>query len=142
MATVKIVTDSSAGLTDQEVKELNITIVPLSVMIDDTIYVERETITNEEFYQKMMTSKTLPKTSQPPLGTFVETFDKLGEDGSSVVCFNMLEAISGTVHTAEQAANLSKTDVTVVDSGTTDRGLVSGDWSRQAGPTRWPQRKY
>ncbi|KRM57124.1 DegV family protein [Secundilactobacillus malefermentans] len=124
MATVKIVTDSSAGLTDQEVKELNITIVPLSVMIDDTIYVERETITNEEFYQKMMTSKTLPKTSQPPLGTFVETFDKLGEDGSSVVCFNMLEAISGTVHTAEQAANLSKTDVTVVDSGTTDRGLA------------------
>ncbi|GAK47406.1 EDD, DegV family domain protein [Secundilactobacillus oryzae JCM 18671] len=124
MASIKIVTDSSAGLTDQEVKDLDITIVPLSVMIDDTIYIEQETITNDEFFQKMIHSKALPKTSQPPLGNFVETFDRLGEDGSQVICFNMLEAISGTVHTAEQAATLSKTDVTVIDSTTTDRSLA------------------
>ncbi len=36
----------------------------------------------------------------------------------------MLEGISGTVHTAEQAATISKTDVTVIDSGTTDRALA------------------
>jgi len=93
-------------------------------MIDDTIYVERESITNQEFIEKMKTSKTLPKTSQPPLGKFVETFDKLGEDGSSVICFNMLAAISGTVHTAEQAAQLSKTDVTVVDTQYTDQAMA------------------
>ncbi|AMV61545.1 DUF194 DegV family protein [Pediococcus damnosus] len=124
MAKVKIVTDSSCGVTDQEVQDYNITIVPLTVMIDDTIYVERETISNEEFLNKMQHSKALPKTSQPPIGKFVETFDKLGEDGSQVICFDMLEAISGTVHAAEQAAQLSKTDVTVVDSQTTDRALA------------------
>ncbi|AMV70243.1 DUF194, DegV family protein [Pediococcus damnosus] len=124
MAKVKIVTDSSCGVTDQEVQDYNITIVPLTVMIDDTIYVERETISNEEFLNKMQHSKALPKTSQPPIGKFVETFDKLGEDGSQVICFDMLEAISGTVHEAEQAAQLSKTDVTVVDSQTTDRALA------------------
>lgn len=124
MAKIKIVTDSSAGLTDQQIQDYNITIIPLTVMIDDTIYVERESITNKEFIDKMKASKVLPKTSQPPLGKFVETFDKLGEDGSSVICFNMLAAISGTVHTAEQAAQLSKTDVTVVDSQYTDQALA------------------
>ncbi|KRK38915.1 DegV family protein [Levilactobacillus parabrevis] len=124
MAKIKIVADSSAGLTDQQIQDYNITIIPLTVMIDDTIYVERESITNQEFIDKMKTSKTLPKTSQPPLGKFVETFDKLGEDGSSVICFNMLAAISGTVHTAEQAAQLSKTDVTVVDTQYTDQAMA------------------
>ncbi|MCH5463628.1 DegV family protein [Levilactobacillus tujiorum] len=124
MAKIKIVTDSSAGLTDQQIQDYNITIIPLTVMIDDTIYVERESITNKEFIEKMKSSKSLPKTSQPPLGKFVETFDKLGQDGSAVICFNMLAAISGTVHTAEQAAQLSKTDVTVVDSQYTDQALA------------------
>ncbi|WP_461243562.1 DegV family protein [Secundilactobacillus muriivasis] len=124
MATVKIVTDSSAGLTDEEVEKYHITIVPLTVMIDDVVYVERRTITNEEFIDKMESAKTFPKTSQPPLGDFIKVFDDLGADGSPVVCLNMLEAISGTVHTAEQAATISKSDVTVIDSQTTDRALA------------------
>lgn len=124
MANIKIVTDSSAGLTEQQIQDNHITIIPLTVMIDDTIYVERESITNKEFIDKMKTAKSLPKTSQPSLGSFVETFDKLGEDGSQVIFFAMLAAISGTVHTAEQAAKLSKTDVTVVDSQFTDQALA------------------
>ncbi|AEV95186.1 DegV family protein [Pediococcus claussenii] len=124
MAKIKIVTDSSCGITEEEKVKYDVSIVPLSVMIDDTVYVEGETISNEEFIKKMDKSASLPKTSQPPLGRFVDLFDKLGEDGSSVICFNMLEAISGTVHAAEQAATLSKTDVTVVDSQYTDRALA------------------
>ncbi len=94
MATVKIVTDSSAGLTDEEVEKYHITIVPLTVMIDDVVYVERHTITNEEFINKMEHSKVFPKTSQLPLGDFIKVFDELGADGSPIVCLNMLEAIS------------------------------------------------
>lgn len=123
MAKVKIVTDSSAQITDEELKQYGITIVPLTVMIDDTVYIDRDTITNETFVPKMLAAHDLPKTSQPPVGKFVEAFDQLGEDGSQVLCLNMLEAISGTVHAAEQAATLSKADVTVVDSQSTDRGL-------------------
>ncbi|GEP22707.1 DegV family protein [Lentilactobacillus diolivorans] len=123
MANVKVVTDSSVQLTDDEIKQYNITVVPLTVMIDGTVYVERETINNEQFVPKMLASKDLPKTSQPPVGKFVEAFDELGKDGSQVLCIDMLEAISGTVHAAEQAATLSKSDVTVIDSQSTDRGL-------------------
>ncbi|QZN92219.1 DegV family protein [Limosilactobacillus panis] len=124
MSKVKIVCDSSAGLTEEDIKKYNITIVPLTVMIDGTIYVERETITNDEFTKLMKNAKSLPKTSQPPIGKFVDAFDKLGEDGSEVLCVTMMESISGTVHAAEQAATMSKTKVTVYDSQTTDQGMA------------------
>ncbi|WP_040471490.1 DegV family protein [Lentilactobacillus kisonensis] len=123
MAKVKVVTDSSAQLSDEEVKQYDITVVPLTVMIDGTVYVERDTINNEQFVPKMLEAKDLPKTSQPPVGKFIEAFDEAGKDGSQVLCINMLEAISGTVHAAEQAATLSKSNVTVIDSTFTDRGL-------------------
>ncbi|GAB6092102.1 hypothetical protein JCM31185_03570 [Furfurilactobacillus curtus] len=124
MPNVKIVTDSSAGLTEAEISQYDIAIIPLSVMIDGTVYVERETITNEEFMTKMVAAKALPKTSQPPLGRFVEVFDQLGADGSPVLSINMMASISGTVEAARQAAQLSSSDVTVLDSQTTDRGLA------------------
>ncbi|MBD5806612.1 DegV family protein [Limosilactobacillus walteri] len=124
MAKIKIVCDSSAGLTDEEIKKYDITIIPLSVMIDGTVYVERETITNDQFPAMMQNAKALPKTSQPPIGKFVDAFDKLGEDGSEVLCVTMMESISGTVHAAEQAAGMTKTKVTVYDSQTTDQGMA------------------
>ena len=124
MSKIKIVCDSSAGLTDEEIKKYNITIVPLSVMIDGTVYVERETITNDQFPAMMKNANSLPKTSQPLIGKFVDAFDKLGEDGSEVLCVTMMESISGTVHAAEQAAGMTKTKVTVYDSQTTDQGMA------------------
>lgn len=124
MSQVKIVCDSSAGLTEEEIKKYNITIIPLTVMIDDTIYVERETITNDQFPEMMKNAKSLPKTSQPPIGKFVDAFDKLGADGSEVLCVTMMESISGTVHAAEQAATMTKTKVMVYDSQTTDQGMA------------------
>lgn len=124
MAKVKIVCDSSAGLTTEEIQKYDITIVPLTVMIDGTVYTERETITNDQFPEMMKKAKSLPKTSQPPIGKFVEAFDKLGEDGSEVLCVTMMASISGTIHAAQQAAELSKTKVTVYDSQTTDQGMA------------------
>lgn len=124
MAKIKIVCDSSAGLTDEEIKKYDITIIPLSVMIDGTVYIERDTITNNQFPKMMQEAHSLPKTSQPPIGKFVDAFDRLGADGSEVLCVTMMESISGTVHAAEQAAGLTKTKVTVYDSQTTDRGMA------------------
>lgn len=124
MAQIRIVADSSAGLTDEEIKNHHIIIVPLSVMIDGTMYVERETITNEQFPKMMANAKSLPKTSQPPVGKFVDAFDEAGADGSEVLCVTMMASISGTVHAAQQAANLTQSKVTVYDCGTTDRGMA------------------
>lgn len=44
--------------------------------------------------------KALPKTSQPPIGEFVELYDRLGEDGSEVISIHMTKGLSGTVEAA------------------------------------------
>ncbi len=72
----------------------------------------------------MAEAKALPKTSQPAPGTFLDVFNDLTADGSQVLCVNMLQAISGTVNSARQAAELSDGDVTVVDCDFTDRAMA------------------
>ncbi|WP_056989876.1 DegV family protein [Lacticaseibacillus camelliae] len=123
MANIKLVTDSSIQLTPEEIAKYDIHVIPLTIMIDSTVYVDGETITRAEFMDKMAAASALPKTSQPAIGTFLDTFNELTADGSEVLAVHMLEAISGTVNSARQAAELCKGKVTVVDSQFTDRAL-------------------
>ncbi len=124
MANIKIVTDSSVQLTPEEISKYHITVVPLTIMIDNTVYIDGETITREDFMDEMAAAHNLPKTSQPAIGTFTDVFDKLTADGSQVLAIHMTETLSGTVNSARQAAQLAKGKVTVVDSLSTDRGLA------------------
>lgn len=122
MAQVKIVTDSSVTIEPEVVKELNITIIPLSVMIDNVLYSDTD-LKEGEFLQLMQQSKNLPKTSQPPVGLFAEVFDELSKDGSQIVAIHMSHSLSGTVEAARQGASLSTADVRVIDSSFTDQAL-------------------
>ena len=122
MTQVKIVTDSSVTIEPEVVKELNITIVPLSVMIDGVLYSDAD-LKEGEFLHLMQQSKNLPKTSQPPVGVFAEVFEELGKDGSQVVAIHMSHALSGTVEAARQGASLSSSNVTVIDSSFTDQAM-------------------
>ena len=122
MTQVKIVTDSSVTIEPEVVKELNITVVPLSVMIDSGLYSDAD-LKEGEFLHLMQQSKNLPKTSQPPVGVFAEIFEELGKDGSQIIAIHMSHALSGTVEAARQGASLSTADVTVIDSSFTDQAM-------------------
>lgn len=121
MANIKIVTDSSVQLTPAEIKENNITIVPLTIEINGQTFVDGETITREELVEELKKGNK-PKTSQPAVGSFVDVFDRLGEDGSQVVAILLSDVLSGTYQTAVSAVEMSSTDVTVINSKSTDRG--------------------
>ena len=71
MTKIKIVTDSSITIEPQVVEDLEITIVPLSVMVDGVVYSDAD-LKEGEFLRLMQSSKNLPKTSQPPVGVFAE----------------------------------------------------------------------
>ena len=122
MTQVKIVTDSSVTIEPEVVKALNITVVPLSVMIDSVLYSDAD-LEEGEFLRLMQESKNLPKTSQPPVGLFAEIFEELSKDGSQILAIHMSHALSGTVEAARQGASLSSAKVTVVDSSFTDQAL-------------------
>lgn len=123
MTNVKIVTDSSCTMCKSVRDDLNIHVIPLSVMIDGVVYSDDDHLDGNKFMEMMSNARTLPKTSQPPIGEFVELYDQLGADGSEVISIHMTAALSGTVEAARQASNLSSSKVTVIDSDFTDQGM-------------------
>lgn len=124
MPNIKIVTDSSCTIEQSIREELNITVIPLSVMIDDVVYPDDDKLTGEKFMEMMGQAKNLPKTSQPPIGYFAELYDELGKDGSSIVSIHMTHTLSGTAEAARQATFLSSSNVTVIDSGFIDQSMA------------------
>ena len=122
MTKIKIVTDSSITIVPELAKDLNITIVPLTVMIDGVVYSDAN-LKEGEFLRLMKSSKNLPKTSQPPVGVFAEVFEDLSAEDVQIISIHMSHALSGTVEAARQGATLAKADVTVVDSSFTDQAM-------------------
>ena len=122
MTKIKVVTDSSITIEPELAKDLNITIVPLTVMIDGVVYSDSN-LKEGEFLQLMKSSKNLPKTSQPPVGVFAEVFEDLSAEDVQIISIHMSHALSGTVEAARQGATLAKADVTVVDSSFTDQAM-------------------
>lgn len=116
MTTIKIVTDSTAELTQDVIEQLGITVVPLTIHVDGQDYLDGVTLSAEEFIGKMKQSKELPKSSQPSAGKFTEIYDELGKDGSEILSIHMTGGMSGTVKSAESAASITSSNVTVVDS--------------------------
>ena len=124
MTKVKIITDSTARLTPEEVAQYDISVVPLTVMIDGTVYHDGVSITPSEFIEKMAASKSLPTTSQPSLGAFTEVYETVPED-VEVLSLHLTHHLSGTVQAAEQAARLVPHDIVVRDSNFIDRALAA-----------------
>ena len=123
MSRIKILTDSSAQLTPEEIKKYDITVVPLSVTVGGNTYLDGIEISRQEFVKKMSESAELPKTSQPSIGRLVDTINDLTSDGSEVIGIFLAKVLSGTIDAARQAAKLTgKSDqVHIVDSELTDR---------------------
>lgn len=122
---IQIVTDSTVQLTEAELAELPITVVPLIVRLGTQEYLnDGVQITNAQFLSHLVNDEELPKTSQPSIGQFLEVFDRLGKNGDEVLCLNLTHFLSGTVNAARQAAEMTDTKVTVIDTLSIDRGLA------------------
>ncbi len=116
--TAKIVTDSVADLPAQVVNELGITIVPLHVRFGTEVYRDGVDLTAEQFYDRLVHSKTLPVTSVPSPGSFAEAYDKLAEETDEILAIIVSAKLSGTYEVALQSIGLMKRKcrVEVIDS--------------------------
>ncbi|MFC3885235.1 DegV family protein [Bacillus songklensis] len=116
MAKIKIVTDSTVDLSKEELEQYGIEVVPLSITIDNDTFLDGIDITAKEFIERMRQSKELPKSSQPAAGQFVEVYEKYTSEGYDIVSIHMTGGMSGTVRSAESAANMVDGNVKVIDS--------------------------
>lgn len=115
---IAIVTDSTADLPDEVREAANITRVPLNLHFADTTYLDQVSITTDEFMDLMTSTSHLPTTSQPSVGAFEEVFMSLAETHDAIVCVLITSRLSGTVQSAQLAANAvsNQIRVEVVDS--------------------------
>ncbi|MEK4425306.1 DegV family protein [Solibacillus sp. FSL K6-1523] len=116
MGQIHFVTDSTCDLTNEEIKQHGIHIVPLTVQINGETYKDRIDLQPETFIDLMKNADELPKSSQPAPGVFKEIYDELGKDGDQIISIHMTGGLSGTVQSARQASEMSDSDVTVIDS--------------------------
>ena len=116
MSKIHIVTDSTCDLTKQEIEQLGIHIVPLTIQMGGHTYTDGVDIFPDEFIAKMNEFDELPKSSQPAPGRFVEVYDELGKNGDQIISIHMTGGMSGTVDSARQASNITESEVAVVDS--------------------------
>ncbi|MFC2122648.1 DegV family protein [Bacteroidota bacterium] len=126
--TVKIVTDSVADLPSQVVQELGITVVPLHVRFGTEVYRDGIDLTADDFFNRLVNSKTLPVTSVPSPGAFAEAYDSLAEETDEILVITVSSKLSGTYDVALQSIGLmkSKCRVEVIDSqlGAMAEGLL------------------
>ncbi|OIK15409.1 fatty acid-binding protein DegV [Bacillus sp. MUM 116] len=116
MSKIKIVTDSTMDMPQEMLDQLEIEIVPLAITINGETYLDRVELDPADFIKNMNKSEELPKSSQPSTGAFLEVYDRLGKEGYEVLSIHMTGKMSGTVRSAESASQMTKTNVTVIDS--------------------------
>jgi DegV family protein with EDD domain len=125
MDNIGFVTDSTAYLSDDQVKRYGIRVVPLSVIFGDKAYREGVDLRNEEFYQMLQGAKQLPTTSQPPVGEFAKVFEEMLETHQHVLCLMLSKDLSGTYQSAKTAADMVDSNrITVVDSRIASYGIA------------------
>lgn len=126
MAGVHVVTDSSSDLTREDLEQLDVEIVPLSIRFGSEEFTDGLDLTVGAFYSRMARSDELPQTSCPSPGAFREAFDRAGEAGAdAVVCLVISSDLSNTLQSARTAADATagRVPVHVIDSRSVSSGL-------------------
>lgn len=123
---VAIVTDSTAYLPEECIKQYNISVTPLSVIWGDQVYQDGVDILAAEFYERLPKSKVMPTTSQVTPAVMMSAFQSLLEQGFDVLGIFVSSKISGTFQSAIQARQMisgGQEKITLVDSLSTTMAM-------------------
>ena len=154
---IRIVTDSAADLTAEQLSVPGIFVVPLSVTFaDGTTQLDDGTMTKDEFFVRLAEDSKLPRTSQPSPASFMQVYEDAAAAGDEVLVITIGQKLSGTYQCAHLAAADVGLQVHIVDSEAASQGeallvreavrlrdedglmVLSSSWTRAAdAPVRW-----
>ena len=118
---ISIVTDSTSDIPPDIARELKITVIPVHVIFGEESFDDGVTITREEFYRRLKTTKVLPTTSTPSAGEFAETYRRIGGE---IISVHVAAKWSSLLSVAQLGAGLApEAQVTFFDSGKLAMGL-------------------
>jgi DegV family protein with EDD domain len=103
MSKVRVITDSSVYLPQAYVDQLDIHVLPLILILDEKEYRDGVDITAGEFYDLLVRTHSLPKTSQVPVSAFAQKYRELLDAGCEILVLPISSGLSGTRESALQA---------------------------------------
>lgn len=99
MGKIAVVTDSNSGITQMQAKELGIRVLPMPFFINEKMYFEDITLTQEEFYKKLAEDADI-STSQPSPADVIELWDELLLEYDEIIHIPMSSGLSSSCETA------------------------------------------
>jgi DegV family protein with EDD domain len=122
MSKVAVITDSTAYIPDELVKEQSITVAPQVLIWGEETFRDGVDIMPDEFYKRLETAKVMPTTSQVAIGDMKASFEKLLGSGYDVLGIFISAKLSGTMQSAIQAREFlpkAADRISIVDSHST-----------------------
>jgi len=118
MERIGIVTDSTAYLNTEQKERMQVRVVSLTITFDGESIPEEGLFNNfDDFYEKLSRVSYLPTTSQPSVGEFIKVYQDMAQHYDHIISVHLSRGISGSVKTAQTAANLlPEIDITVIDT--------------------------
>ena len=113
---IKILIDSASDIDLEEANNKGISMIPMEVNFGDDLYLDGVNLSHKEFFEKLIESAELPKTSQINEYRWAEEFEKLTANGDQVIAITISSKLSGTFNCAKTAAKKFAGKVFVVDS--------------------------
>ena len=115
MGKVAIVTDSNSGITQNQAEEMGIKVLPMPFYINEKLYLEGITLTQEEFYERLKNDEPI-STSQPSPADVCGLWDSLLKEYDEIVHIPMSSGLSASCSTAMGLAREYDGKVQVVDN--------------------------
>ena len=97
---VRIITDSAADFEPNELEEMQISCIPLKVLFGTEEYEENINLSKPQFYDKMLETGAMPKTSQAAPQVLADLFAEAKAAGDEAIYFTLSSALSGTWQSA------------------------------------------
>ena len=114
---VRIITDSAADFEPFELEKLNISCIPLKVMLGEKEYEENINLSKDQFVELLASTGATPKTSQPSPQILIDLFEEAKRSGDEAIYITLSSALSGTYQTAAMTCEDADSDaVHVFDS--------------------------
>lgn len=110
------ITDSASGLSRKFIKENNIFVLPLNVILNGVSYKEDVDITKDHFYEQIKQKNIEAKTSQPGFGEFIQLFNELKQRYDGGIAVHASSALTGTYQSAKSAAMQTGFPIVAIDS--------------------------
>lgn len=107
---IALVTDSTCDLSQELIDYFQVHMLPLNLNFGENHYLDKITITPDQFYSLLESSSSFPKTSQINERSFTNLYSHLASHYDAIIAIHLSGSFSGTLLSSQKAAERIRTE--------------------------------